>query len=206
MTRHMIRLGLTGSIAMGKTTAANMLRERGIPVHDSDAVVHRLMSKHGEAVAPVLELFPHADDGDGGINRRSIAADVFKHPEKRAKLEAIIHPLVRHDRESWADYLDDDAPAIIVFDIPLLFETRSQDFCDYVATVSAPSWVQKKRAMSRDGMTDQKLTNILSAQIPDTDKCLQSDYVIPTGYGKTVTGWYIDRMIADILLREKTHA
>jgi dephospho-CoA kinase len=97
-------------------------------------------------VAPVLELFPHADDGDGGINRRSIAADVFKHPEKRAKLEAIIHPLVRHDRESWADYLDDDAPAIIVFDIPLLFETRSQDFCDYVATGFCPVMGSEKKS------------------------------------------------------------
>ncbi len=121
----MIRLGLTGSIAMGKTTAANMLRERGIPVHDSDAVVHRLMSNHGEAVQPVLELFPHADDGIGGIDRKAIAADVFKHPEKRAKLEAIIHPLVRHDRESWADYLDDD-PRLLLFLISRFYSKQGQ--------------------------------------------------------------------------------
>jgi dephospho-CoA kinase len=202
----MIRLGLTGSIAMGKTTVANMLRERGIPVHDSDAVVHRLMSKGGEAVAPVLELFPHAADDAGGINRKAIAADVFKHPEKRAKLEAIIHPLVRHDRESWADYLDDDDPPIIVFDIPLLFETGSENFCDYVVTVSAPLWVQKKRAMLRDGMTDQKFSNIVRAQTPDAEKQKLSDYVIPTAYGKMVTGWYIDQMISDILLRETPDA
>ena len=202
----MIRLGLTGSIAMGKTTAANMLRERGIPVHDSDAVVHRLMSNHGEAVQPVLELFPHADDGIGGIDRKAIAADVFKHPEKRAKLESIIHPLVRHDRESWADYLDDESPPIIVFDIPLLFETGSENFCDYVATVSAPLWVQKKRAMSRDGMTDEKFSHILRAQTPDAEKQEQADYVLPTAYGKMVTGWYIDQMITDILLRETPDA
>lgn len=202
----MIRLGLTGSIAMGKTTVANMMRDCGIPVHDSDAVVHRLMSKNGEAVAPVLKIFPNANDGDGGINRKAIAAEVFQHPEKRSNLEAIIHPLVRHDRESWADYLDDDAPPIIVFDIPLLYETRSQDFCDYVAVVSAPLWLQKKRAMSRDGMTEQKLSNILNAQTPDEEKRQNADYVIPTGYGKTATSWYIDRMISDILLREASDA
>lgn len=123
----MIRLGLTGSIAMGKTTAANMLRDRGVPVHDSDAVVHRLMSNGGEAVTAVLELFPNADDGNGGINRKVIADEVFQQPEKRAKLEAIIHPLVRHDREAWADYMDDDAPPIIVFDIPLCHPAPTQN-------------------------------------------------------------------------------
>lgn len=202
----MIRLGLTGSIAMGKTTAANMLRDRGVLVHDSDAVVHRLMSNGGEAVAAVLALFPNADDGNDGINRKVIADEVFQQPEKRARLEAIIHPLVRHDREAWADYLDDDNPPIIVFDIPLLYETRSQDFCDYVAVVSAPLWVQKTRAMQRDGMSEEKLNNILKAQTPDAMKRQHADYVIPTGYGKTVTGWHIDQMLADIRLRGASNA
>ena len=202
----MIRLGLTGSIAMGKTTIAELLREQGIPVHDSDAVVHRLLSKGGEAVAPVLELFPDADDGEGGINRKRVSAQVFQHDDKRRQLEEIIHPLVRHDRENWADHMDDDNHPIIVYDIPLLFETRAQNYCDYVAVVSAPEWLQKKRAMARPSMTAEKLGQILAAQISDTEKRQLADYIIPSAFGLSVSRWYIKRMVQDILLRGKTDA
>jgi len=202
----MIRLGLTGSIAMGKTTAAELLREQGVPVHDSDAVVHRLLSKGGEAVAPVLELFPDADDGEGGVNRKVVGAQVFQDDDKRRQLEEIIHPLVRHDRESWADHMDDEDHPIIVYDIPLLFETGAQNYCDYVAAVSAPEWLQKKRALARPGMTGNKLDQILAAQISDTEKRQLANYVIPSAFGLSVSRWYIERMVKDILLRGKTDA
>ena len=177
----MIRLGLTGSIAMGKTTAAELLRQQGVPVHDSDAVVHRLLASGGEAVAPVLALFPDADDGEGGINRKVLGAQIFHDDDKRHQLEAIIHPLVRHDRESWADLMDDEDHPIIVYDIPLLFETGAQNYCDYVAVISAPEWLQKTRALERPGMTNDRLEGILSAQISDTQKRQLADYVIPSG-------------------------
>ena len=202
----MIRLGLTGSIAMGKTTAAELLRQQGVPVHDSDAVVHRLLASGGEAVAPVLALFPDADDGEGGINRKILGAQIFHDDDKRHQLEAIIHPLVRHDRESWADLMDDEDHPIIVYDIPLLFETGAQNYCDYVAVISAPEWLQKTRALERPGMTKDRLEGILSAQISDTQKRQLADYVIPSGFGLSVSKWYIARMVRDILLRGKTDA
>lgn len=202
----MIRLGLTGSIAMGKTIAAELLRQQGVPVHDSDAVVHRLLASGGEAVAPVLALFPDADDGEGGINRKILGAQIFHDDDKRHQLEAIIHPLVRHDRESWADLMDDEDHPIIVYDIPLLFETGAQNYCDYVAVISAPEWLQKTRALERPGMTNDRLEGILSAQISDTQKRQLADYVIPSGFGLSVSKWYIARMVRDILLRGKTDA
>lgn len=202
----MIRLGLTGSIAMGKTIAAELLRQQGVPVHDSDAVVHRLLASGGEAVAPVLALFPDADDGEGGINRKILGAQIFHDDDKRHQLEAIIHPLVRHDRESWADLMDDEDHPIIVYDIPLLFETGAQNYCDYVAVISAPEWLQKTRALERPGMTNDRLEGILSAQISDTQKRQLADYVIPSGFGLSVSKWYIVRMVRDILLRGKTDA
>ena len=202
----MIRLGLTGSIAMGKTTAAELLRQQGVLVHDSDAVVHRLLASGGEAVAPVLALFPDADDGEGGINRKILGAQIFHDDDKRHQLEAIIHPLVRHDRESWADLMDDEDHPIIVYDIPLLFETGAQNYCDYVAVISAPEWLQKTRALERPGMTNDRLEGILSAQISDTQKRQLADYVIPSGFGLSVSKWYIARMVRDILLRGKTDA
>jgi len=202
----MIRLGLTGSIAMGKTNAAELLRQQGVPVHDSDAVVHRLLASGGEAVEPVLALFPDADDGQGGVNRKIVGAQVFHDEDKRRQLEAIIHPLVRHDRESWADLMDDEDHPMIVYDIPLLFETGAQNYCDYVVVISAPEWLQKTRALARPGMTTDRLDDILAAQISDAEKCHLADYVIPSGFGLSVSKWYIARMVKDILLRGKTDA
>ncbi len=202
----MIRLGLTGSIAMGKTTTADLLRQQGVPVHDSDAVVHRLLSSGGEAVAPVLALFPDADDGKGGVNRKVVGAQVFHDDDRRRQLEEIIHPLVRHDRESWADLMDDEDHPIIVYDIPLLFETGAQNYCDYVVVVSAPAWLQKTRALMRSGMTSDRLDDILAVQVPDAEKRQLADYVIPSGFGLSVSKWYIERMVRDILLRGKTNA
>ena len=202
----MIRLGLTGSIAMGKTIAAELLRQQGVPVHDSDAVVHRLLASGGEAVEPVLALFPDADDGQGGVNRKIVGAQVFHDEDKRRQLEAIIHPLVRHDRESWADLMDDENHPMIVYDIPLLFETGAQNYCDYVVVISAPEWLQKTRALARPGMTTDRLDDILAAQISDAEKCHLADYVIPSGFGLSVSKWYIARMVKDILLRGKTDA
>ena len=202
----MIRLGLTGSIAMGKTTTADLLRQQGVPVHDSDAVVHRLLSSGGEAVAPVLALFPDADDDKGGVNRKVVGAQVFHDDDRRRQLEEIIHPLVRHDRESWADLMDDEDHPIIVYDIPLLFETGAQNYCDYVVVVSAPAWLQKTRALMRSGMTSDRLDDILAVQVPDAEKRQLADYVIPSGFGLSVSKWYIERMVRDILLRGKTNA
>lgn len=195
----MIRLGLTGSIAMGKTTVADMFRQRGIPVHDADAAVHQLIEAGGKAVAPVLEAFPAVADASGGIDRGKLAAEIFGNDDKRKRLEGILHPMVRRSREIWTEQMAQEGKRLVVYDIPLLYETGSDKECDCMVVVSAPAWLQRLRAMERPGMTDEKLNRIKAAQIPDDEKCRRADTIIPTGYGKTVSAWYVDRIIRDML-------
>lgn len=184
-------LGLTGSIGMGKSTAAQMFRDLGHPVWDADAAVHGLYAPGGAAVAPVAAAFPGAlgpdalkpdaaqgASGQGGIDRaalRRLLADV---PGGFARLEAIVHPLVAADRAAFVAR-HADAP-IIVLDIPLLYENGSQAQMDAVAVVSAPADVQRARVMARPGMTPENFQMILSRQMPDAEKRRLADWVIPS--------------------------
>lgn len=170
-------LGLTGGIGMGKSTAADMFRALGHPVWDADAAVHRLYAPGGAAVAPVSAAFAGARRR-GGIDRAALKAALAADPSGFAKLEAIVHPLVATDRAAFIAAHGD--AAIIVLDIPLLFENGTEAQMDGVAVVSAPADVQRARVLARPGMTEATFQMILSRQMPDADKRARADWVIPS--------------------------
>ena len=172
--RHL--LGLTGSIGMGKSTTAQMFRDAGIPVWDADAAVHELYAKDGAAVGPVGALVPDAVK-DGAISRDALKAAIAKDPDLITRLEQIVHPLVALNRASFL--ATQDAP-LMVFDIPLLFETGAEEWLDSVLVVTVPADVQKSRVLSRPGMTEQQFERLLSRQMPDAEKRNRADHIIET--------------------------
>jgi dephospho-CoA kinase len=180
----MITLGLTGSIGMGKSTAGVMFQRLGVPVFDADAEVHRIMAPGGVAVAPVEAAFPGVTGADGGIDRQKLGPAVFANPEKLKTLEGIIHPLVGRGREIFNRAARAARTPVVVYDIPLLYETGGEKKVDYVCVVSAPKALQIARVMARPGMTREKLDHIMAAQVPDAVKRRRADFVIPTGNGK----------------------
>ena len=190
----MIVLGLTGSIAMGKTTVAEIFRGEGVPVHDSDAAVHRLMEPGGAGFGLVGDAFPDCVSG-GRINREALGDAVFGDADSRRQLEDILHPLVRADRNEWLGARRAEGAPLVVLDIPLLFETGSEVDCDAVAVVSASARQQRRRVMARPGMTPEKLRGILEAQMDDAEKRGRADFVVPTGYGETASRWHVRRII-----------
>ncbi len=171
-------LGLTGSIAMGKSTVAAMFADCGVPVFDADAEVRVMQGPGGELLLAIEAVFPGTTTPEG-VDRQMLGALVFADKDALAKLEAIVHPAVAVKREA---FLADNADApIVLFDIPLLFEKSGAETLDAVVVVSAPVDVQRARALARDGMTEEKLEGILAAQLPDVAKRARADYVIDTG-------------------------
>jgi dephospho-CoA kinase len=171
-------IGLTGSIAMGKSTVAQMLEDEGVPVFDADAAVHILQGPDGALVGAIEAAFP-GTTGAQGVDRQSLGAAVLGDSEKLRQLEAIVHPAVAAMR---ADFLKehDDKP-IIAFDIPLLFEKGGHQSVDHIIVVSAPAEAQRARALARPGMTPEKFERILKLQTPDAEKRARADSVIDTG-------------------------
>ena len=171
------RLGLTGGIGMGKSTAAQTFRDLGHPVWDADAAVHDLYAPGGAAVAPVAAAFA-GTMCDGGIDRAALRQALAADPAGFQRLEAIVHPLVAAER---ADFIARHADTpIVVLDIPLLYETGAERGMDGVAVVSAPAAVQRARVMARPGMTEENFRLILSRQMPDSEKRKRADWVIPS--------------------------
>ena len=168
-------LGLTGSIGMGKSTTAGFFRAAGVPVHDSDAVVHRLYE--GEAVGAVEAAFPGVAV-DGTIDRAKLAQKLVGHPDAIRKLEAIVHPLVRAVSERFIAEQAARGARVIVLDIPLLFETGGETRVDAVVVVSAPTDVQRARVLSRDGMTAEWLDALLARQMSDAEKRARAHFVV----------------------------
>jgi dephospho-CoA kinase len=173
----MFVLGLTGSIGMGKSTAAAMFRAAGVEVHDSDAAVHALYS--GAAAALVEMAFPGTVRG-GSVDRAALAARVIADPAAMARLEAIVHPLVRADRLAFVAEARAKGKEIVVVDVPLLFESRVEAEVDAVLLVTASGAVQKARIAARPGMTQAKLAVILGKQMPDAEKRKRADFIIDT--------------------------
>jgi len=171
------RLGLTGSIGMGKSTTAQMFRDLGYPVWDADQAVHRLYSPKGDAVAPVAQAFPSALQA-GGIDRNALKSALAKDPTGLSRLEAIVHPLVARDRQDFIDQ-HQDCP-LVVLDIPLLFESASPPDVDGVAVVSTNPSIQKARVLARPGMTPEAMSLIMARQMPDAEKRARADWIIPT--------------------------
>lgn len=179
----MIVLGLTGSIAMGKSTAAAMFRRLRVPVWDADAVVHRLLGRGGGAVAAVAEAFP-AVIRDGAVDRARLGSAVFADPVALARLEAIVHPLVYADQRRFLGRATRAGVALVVLDVPLMFETGGDRVCDAVAVVSAPAFIQRQRLRRRSAMSEARIDATLARQMPDCDKRRRADFVIPTGLGR----------------------
>lgn len=176
----MIRIGLTGSIGMGKSTTAKMFEAEGVPVYDADAAVHELYAEGGAAVEAVEAAFPGVTP-DGRVDRTKLAERVLNDREALARLEAIVHPLVgRHRADFFARFAE--AP-VVVLDIPLLFETGGHAAVDAVVVVSAPEDVQAERVLARPGMSAEKLDAIRARQVPDAHKRMRADFVIDTSQG-----------------------
>jgi dephospho-CoA kinase len=173
-------LCLTGSLGMGKSTAARFFAEAGVPVHDSDAAVHALYE--GEAVPLIEAAFPGAT-ANGKVDRTKLAAMVVNDRASLARLEAIVHPLVSATRETFLAGAKSKGAAVVVFDVPLLFETGAHSACDAVVVVSAPSHVQRKRALERPGMTEEKFAALVGKQMPDEEKRRRADFIVDSSKG-----------------------
>lgn len=191
----MIVLGLTGSVGMGKSTAAAMLRKLGVPVLDSDAVVHRLLGPGGAAVSAVSRAFPKALRRDGGIDRVKLGQRVFGDPSALERLERILWPLVRQSQQRFLKSARARRAPLVVLDIPLLFESGGERRCDLVAVVSAPAYLQRARVMARPGMTEERFRAMLLKQMPDSEKRRRADVVIPSGLGRAVTFRRLARLV-----------
>lgn len=188
----MIRLALTGSIGMGKSTVAEMFERAGIPLFDADAVVRRLQAEDPELIAAIGERFPRTVEA-GVLDRDALSAAVLGKPEELAALEALVHPAVHKARTRFI--LDNAAAPALLFDIPLLFETGGAEAFDKVIVVSAPAEVQRRRVLARPGMTELKLDAILARQLPDKEKRERADFVIDTGGDLSTT----ERQVAEII-------
>ena len=188
----MIRIALTGSIGMGKSTVARMFKRAGVPVFDADAVVRELQGPGGGLVEKIGELFPGCVRC-GTLDRECLAQIVLADPAKLAILEGLVHPAVREARERFIA-LHRDAPAL-VFEIPLLFETGGEREFDKVVVVSAPAEIQRARVLERTGMSASKLESILTRQMPDEEKRRRADFVVDTSTDLSTT----EAQVAEIL-------
>ena len=179
-------LGLTGSIAMGKSTAARLLRRLRIPVYDADAAVHALLAIDGAGVAPVAAAFPGVETG-GAVDRQKLGKRVFADPAALRRLEAILHPLAAKAGRRFVAAHARNRRRVVCLDVPLLLETASATRCDFVVVVSASAMLQRQRALGRPGMTEAKLAGILARQMPDAEKRRRADLVAPSGLGLLAT-------------------
>jgi dephospho-CoA kinase len=175
-----LRVGLTGSIGMGKSTTAQMFRDEGIAVLDSDQIVHDLY--RGAAVAPIAAAFPDVVV-DGVVDRSALGAHVLSDLAAMEKLEAIVHPLVWAARDAFIQQRQAQGDWIVVYDVPLLFETGADKSVDAIVVVTAPPELQKQRVLMRPGMTQEKFEAIAGKQTPDTEKRARADFIVETGEG-----------------------
>ena len=197
----MIIIGLTGSVASGKSTVAGWIAERGIAVHDADSAVHSLLAADGAAVPDIIARFGTsvlADDG--GIDRKKLGNHVFEHPQDRKILESILHPMVRQHRDQFLVDHRRLGNKIVVLDVPLLFETGGDALCDYVIVVHAGKDTIRRRALARPGMTENKLAGILKTQMPASEKCQRADFVLDTDLLPDVTQQHLYSWLDDMPL------
>jgi dephospho-CoA kinase len=176
----MFILGLTGSLGMGKSATAKMFAEEGVPVHDADAVVHRLYE--GEATGAIEAAFPGTTEG-GKVNREQLGKRVLGDAAAIKRLEQIVHPLVHAAAQRFVAEAERNGAPVAVLDVPLLFETGGDKRCDAVVVASAPADVQRARAFERPGMSEDKLAAILAKQMPDAEKRARADFVVDTSKG-----------------------
>ena len=193
----MIVVGLTGSIAMGKTETAKQFAFLGIPVFDSDAEVHRQYAEGGEAVPVIAGVFPEAVV-NGAVDRVKLSKIIVADPDAVKKLEAIVHPIVRKHQHKFLAECRAKGEPIAVLDIPLLFETGRETELDFIVVVTAPAEVQRERALQRPGMTEKKLERILALQTPDSEKRARADYIVDTSQGLAAALAQVREIVASL--------
>jgi len=201
----MIVIGLTGSIAMGKTTASGMLRRLGLPVHDADAAVHRLFRTDSRAICAIAQAFPGTVD-DGVVDRAALGRQVFGDARALQRLEAIVHPLVRADADRFLRRCGQRRVPLAVLDIPLLFEAGRNRDCDVTILVSAPAFLQAQRVLRRPGMTERRLAEIRARQMPDREKRRRADFVVNTGLSQRETLRQLSRIVKLVRCRGRRRA
>jgi dephospho-CoA kinase len=200
----MIKLGLTGSVGMGKSTTAGLFAEEGAAVWDADAAVHRLYAEGGAGVRAIERLAPDAIL-DGAVDRSRLRSAILADPDLLKKVEAVIHPLVAEDRAEFLKHAEAEGAKIAVLDIPLLFETGGEAQMDVVVVVSAPADVQRARVMDRPGMTDDAFQAILAKQMPDSEKRSKAGYVIDTSKGMEAARDQV-RAVISAITKDQAHA
>ena len=184
----MLIVGLTGSIATGKSAAAAMLRRLNFQVHDSDKAAHQLMGPGGRAVDDIIFLFgSEVANMDTGVNRIRLGNIVFADPAKRVLLEQLLHPLIREEKQKFIQHNRIQRRKAVFLEVPLLFETAGDLDCDRVITVWCPTFLQKTRALRRRGMTEKKFSSVVNAQWPQSKKCQLSDLALPSSLGQAET-------------------
>lgn len=176
----MILVGVTGSIAMGKSTITGFFEKYGAAVTNADVIVHQLYESNPQVIAEVKSLWPQAIE-DGKVNRIKLGAAVFGNAEAVKKLENILHPKVEEAEKAFVAQAEKEGKELVVLDIPLLYEVGAEKRVHKVVVVSAPYEIQKKRALMRKGMTEEKFNHILSLQIPDVEKRARADFIVDTG-------------------------
>ena len=191
----MFILGLTGSLGMGKSTTAKFFAEEGVPVHDADAVVHRLYE--GEAVAAIEAAFPGSTRG-GKVDRAKLGERVLGDPAALKRLEAIVHPLVAAARERFLAEAARSGAEVAVLDIPLLYETGGEARCDAVVVVTAPAEMQRARVFERPGMSEEKLAALTAQQLPDAEKRARADFIVDSGHGFEAARQQVREILAQV--------
>ena len=194
----MIIIGLTGSIGMGKTTTSQMFKDAGAAVFDADACVHELYAKGGVAVPIIRAVFPDAIK-DGAVDRAQLSKHLQKDPLHMQVLESFIHPLVGKARAKAIETATHEKKKIMVFDVPLLFETGGDKHVDKIVVVSASPDVQRERVLSRPGMSKEKFEMILSRQTPDAEKRKRADFVIMTDKGLDFAREQVQTIMNDLI-------
>ncbi|KEC71908.1 UNVERIFIED_ORG: dephospho-CoA kinase [Rhizobium esperanzae] len=194
----MLTIGLTGSIGMGKSTAGKLFADAGIPLNDSDAVVHDLYA--GEAAPLVDAAFPGTMK-DGVVDRHELGRQLAQHPDGFKRLEAIVHPLVRKRETEFLARHRAAGAEMVLLDIPLLFETGAWERVDVIVVVSTDPQIQRQRVLARDDMTEEKFDMILSRQTPDAEKRRRADYLIDTSHSIEQTRERVLEIVADLKMR-----
>lgn len=195
----MLKLGLTGSIATGKTTVLDHIADRGFPTFSSDEAVHRLYA--GAAVAPIGALFP-AVVHDGAIDRTALAREIVAAPERLGEVEAIVHPMVRQEIARFFAAAEESGATLAVADIPLLFERGFDYGLDAVIVTAVAEPIQRQRALARPGMSVEKLDAILARQMPQADKKARADQVIDTGGSLDDTYRAVDALLDEFVANQ----
>ncbi len=198
----MFILGLTGSLGMGKSVTARFFAEQGVPVHDADAVVHRLYE--GEAAAAIEAAFPGTTAG-GKVDRDKLAARVLGDGAALKRLEAIVHPLVQEAERRLLAEAEARGEKVAVLDIPLLFETGGEKRCDFSLLVTAPAFVQRQRVLARPGMSEEKFAAIRSRQMGEAEKRRRADFIVLTGLGRRYSLRRLRRVIALVRCEKGRH-